>query len=81
MYNNKPSKTQHEVLFNIPDYTFKSSGQRDADSEESIKSMSASQAREAAKNDDVASFKRIVAPKLSLAEQGKLFNTVRKALN
>ena len=43
--------------------------------------MSASQAREAAKNDDVASFKRIVAPKLSLAEQGKLFNTVRKALN
>ena len=80
MYNNKPSKTQHEVLFNIPDYTFKSSGQRDADSDDNIKSMSASQAREYAKNNDAINFGRVIASELSEADVGNLFAIVRKAL-
>ena len=80
MYNNKPSKTQHEVLFNIPDYTFKSSGQRDADSDNAIKGMSASKAREYALNDDRRGFRRIIAAKLSDVEMTDLFNIVRNAL-
>ena len=80
MYNNKPSKTQHEVLFNIPDYTFKSSGQRDADSDDSIKSMSASKAREYAKNNDAIKFRDVIASELSDADVGNLFAIVRNAL-
>jgi len=80
MYNNKPSKTQHEVLFNIPDYTFKSSGQRDADSDDNIKSMSASQAREYAKNNDAINFGRVIASELSETDVGNLFAIVRNAL-
>ena len=80
MYNNKPSKTQHEVLFNIPDYTFKSSGQRDADSDDSIKSMSASKAREYAKNNDAIKFREVIASELSEADVENLFAIVRKAL-
>ena len=80
MYNNKPSKTQYEVLFNIPDYTFKSSGQRDADSDDSIKSMSASKAREYAKNNNAIKFREVIASELSEADVENLFAIVRKAL-
>ena len=80
MYNNKPSKTQYEVLFNIPDYTFKSSGQRDADSDDNIKSMSASKAREYAKNNDAIKFGEVIASELSEADVGNLFAIVRNAL-
>ena len=61
MYNNKPSKTQHEILFNIPDYTFKSSGQRDPDAE-GVAGTSATEARKCVKRNDLSGFLIIVAP-------------------
>ena len=82
MYNNKPTKTQHEVLFNIPDFTFQSSGQRDADNDNDndIKSISASKAREYAKDNNANKFRAVIAAELSETEVNNLFTIVRKAL-
>ena len=81
MYNNKPSKTQHEILFNIPDYTFKSSGQRDAD-KDGLAGVSASKAREYALKNNLAGFLGIIAPadNSKIAEKTKLFYRLRNIL-
>ena len=81
MYNNKPSKTQHEILFNIPDYTFKSSGQRDAD-KDGLAGVSASKAREYALKNNLAGFLGIIAPadNSKIAEKTKLFYRLRDIL-
>jgi len=84
MYNNKPSKTQHEILFNIPDYTFKSAGQRDPDAE-GFKGMSATAARECIKRNDRAGFLKIVAPGGTNTEaeadnKDRLFRRLREIL-
>jgi len=83
MYNNKPSKTQHEILFNIPDYTFKNAGQRDPD-KDGLAGMSASEARECAKRNDLVAFSKIVAPAMETKTQAKnkdgLFRRLRDIL-
>jgi len=81
MYNNKPSKTQHEVLFNIPDFTFKSSGQRDAD-KDGLAGISASKAREYVRNNNLPGFIQIIAPAddSKTDEKTKLFFRLREIL-
>ena len=81
MYNNKPSKTQHEVLFNIPDYTFKSSGQRDAD-KDGLAGISASKAREYVSKNNLPGFIQIIAPadESKTDQKTKLFFRLREIL-
>ena len=76
-YNNKPDKSG-KINYAYNSINFVSAGNRSEDSEDTLETVSASKARELAKNNDFASFEAIVPFETQRAKE--LFNDVRTGL-
>jgi hypothetical protein len=67
-----------DITYNIPDYTFVSSGDRDPDAE-GVAGMSASKVRAAAKANDYKTFNNGIAQGLPEDLKKQLFNTIKNS--